>query len=197
MTDRSPSIAVIAAGPRRGSHCNRIASFAAHRLARDGLDVALVITHLLPAAALLGGERTEPSIAAALRQVRSADAVILASPIAHGAFGASLKAWLGLLRPGELQDKSVLPIATGPTGGDTLAFSCALGPVLVVLGVPEPRPTLFVADAWIGDDHGGDASRTGGGELALHEVVRARVERALDGLARSVVPARRRSGSAP
>jgi FMN reductase len=109
----------------------------------------------LPAGPLLAGDSAEPQIAAAVAAVRSAQLVLVATPIYKAAYSGLLKAFLDLLPQDALRGKTVVPLATGGSIAHLLALDYALKPVLGALGAHDIRAPIFATDAQLPADAGG------------------------------------------
>lgn len=101
----------------------------------------------LPAQPLLQADVRHPAIEAALQAVAGAQLLIVATPIYKAAYSGLLKAFLDLLPPDALRDKTVLPLATGGSAAHLLALDYALKPVLGALGARHILDGVFATDA--------------------------------------------------
>jgi FMN reductase len=173
--DGLPEIVAIAGTTTLAGPTNRLIVRAAERLAAQGHEVTSVLLPQVPAAALAEGDLRDPQLAAAVRLVGQARALVFASPARLVTFCAALERFLAVLPADSLRDKIVLPIATGPSRKFVAAFDRALGLALARLGAPKVLPTLFVA---VDDVHG---------DPRVDPTVTAskRLDRALQGLRRA------------
>ena len=145
------SILVLTGSPSARSRTSALALHVGDELALDGHDVEVIHLRRLPAAALLSADTADPAIAAAVRAVIAADAVVVATPIYKASYSGLLKVFLDLLPQAALQGKVVLPLATGGTVAHLLAIDYGLRPVLVSLGARHITAGRFVLDTHI--DH--------------------------------------------
>src|SRR4051812_9038638 len=141
-----PSVVTIAGSPSHPSRTAALALYVAELLRARGFDLEAIHVRDLPARELLAGQAADPVIAAAIRHIERADAVVVATPIYKAAYSGVLKAFLDLLPQFALAGKVVLPLATGGTVAHVLALDYALRPVLVSLGAQHIVNGLFVLD---------------------------------------------------
>lgn len=137
-------ILVISGSPSVVSRTDGVLSHLARRLQVAGHDVQHLRLRELPAGPLLAAEVAQPDIAAAVRAVDAADAVVVGSPIHKAAYSGLLKTFLDLLPQYALRGKSVLPIATGGSPAHVLAVDYALRPVLASMGPAHIGQGWFV-----------------------------------------------------
>ena len=105
-------LVTIAGSPASPSRCVAALDTARALLERRGLTTAAITLRDLPAEALLWARADDPAIARAIALVAEARAVVVATPVYKAAYSGLLKAYLDLLPPGALANKSILPIAT-------------------------------------------------------------------------------------
>lgn len=153
------SILIVTGSPSAVSRTTALAQHVGAELDREGHRVTYLNLRDLPPDALLGASTGEPAIAAAVRQVLEADALVVATPIYKASYSGLLKVFLDLLPQSALLGKVVLPLATGGTIAHLLAIDYSLRPVLVSLGASHITTGRFVLDVHI--DH-----RSGGPVLA-------------------------------
>lgn len=158
------SILILTGSPSPRSRTSALAVHVGDELAADGHHVTVLPLRDLPAGALLSADTADPQIAAAVRQVIAADALIVATPIYKASYSGLLKVFLDLLPQSALQGKVVLPLATGGTVAHLLAIDYSLRPVLVSLGASHITTGRFVLDTHI--DH------TSGGPVLVDETTR-------------------------
>ncbi|WP_298460667.1 NADPH-dependent FMN reductase [uncultured Cellulomonas sp.] len=144
-------ILVLTGSPSSRSRTSALALHVADDLALEGHDVEVLHLRGLPAQALLHADTTDPAIAAAVRAVIAADAVVVATPIYKASLSGLLKVFLDLLPQAALGGKVVLPLATGGTVAHLLAIDYGLRPVLSSLGARHVVAGRFVLDTHI--DH--------------------------------------------
>ncbi len=108
--------------------------------------VALQVRQL-PADALLGADATDPVLREALSLVHEADAIVVGTPVYKASFSGALKAFLDLLPQDGLDDKLVLPVATGGSQSHMLALDYALRPVLASMGPRHILPGIYATSS--------------------------------------------------
>lgn len=140
------SVVTITGSPSLPSRSAAVALHVSELLRARGFDLELINVRDLPAAGLVTGQASDPVIAAAIRQVERADAVVVATPIYKASYTGVLKAFLDVLPQAALTGKVVLPLATGGTIAHVLALDYALRPVLVSLGAQHIVNGLFILD---------------------------------------------------
>lgn len=86
-----------------------------------------------------------------IEQLKSADGLIVATPIYKASFSGALKTLLDLLPERALDGKVVLPLATGGTVAHLLAVDYALKPVLNALKAQEILHGVFADDSQVID----------------------------------------------
>jgi len=166
-------ILVLTGSPSLRSRTSALALHVADELSLDAHDVDVLHLRGLPAQALLSADTADPAIAAAVRLVIAADAVVVATPIYKASYSGLLKVFLDLLPQAALQGKVVLPLATGGTVAHLLAIDYGLRPVLVSLGARHITTGRFVLDTHI--DH------LSGGPVLVDETSRACIARTVAG----------------
>lgn len=134
----------ISASPQDGSSTLAVLGAVNRRLAGAGHQVDTLRLRDLPAAALLAADRSDSAVAAALEQVRTADALVVATPIYQASYAGLLKVFLDVVPQFGLRGKAVLPLATGGSTAHVLSVDYALRPVLSVLGARHVAPGWFV-----------------------------------------------------
>lgn len=149
------AVLVLSGSPSAVSRTSAVARHVADDLAAEGHRVHELLLRELPPGALLAGEASDAAIAAAVRDVIAADALIVATPIYKASYSGLLKVFLDLLPQGALQGKVVLPLATGGTLAHLLAIDYSLRPVLVSLGARHITTGRFVLDTHIDHRSGG------------------------------------------
>lgn len=167
------SILILAGSPSARSRTGALAQHVGDELALDGHSVEILALRDLPAGALLAADAADPAIAAAVRQVLAADALVVATPIYKASYSGLLKVFLDLLPQSALQGKVVLPLATGGTVAHLLAIDYGLRPVLVSLGARHITTGRFVLDTHI--DH------VSGGPVLVDDTARECIQRTAAG----------------
>ncbi|MDE9365844.1 NADPH-dependent FMN reductase [Luteipulveratus sp. YIM 133132] len=142
-------VVAISSSPSSTSRTEAVLGTVTGALSADGHDVHTIALRSLPAAPLLLGDATDPSVAAAAERVTTADAVIVTTPVYKASFGGLLKTFLDLLPQYALQGKAVLPLATGGTPAHVLVVDYALRPVLSSLGATHITPGWFVQSSHV------------------------------------------------
>ena len=143
------SILLIAGCPSEHSRSAALLDAVSQRLGlRHALIERLHIRDLSPQALLLA-DVGHKSIRAALSQVETARAVVVATPVYKAAYSGVLKVFLDLLPQSALKGKVVLPLATGGSPHHMLALDYALRPVLQSLAARHILPGVFATDAQI------------------------------------------------
>ncbi len=163
------SVLVLTGSPSTVSRTAALARHVGDELALAGHDVSTLAIRSLPPAALLAADTADPEVAAAVRSVIGADALVVATPIYKASYSGLLKAFLDLLPQSALAGKVVLPLATGGTVAHLLAIDYSLRPVLASLGARHVTAGRFVLDTHI--DH------TSGGPVLVDQTARECVAR--------------------
>ena len=140
------SVVTITGSPSHPSRTAALALHVADQLRARGFELESINVRDLPARELLTAQAAAPAIAAAIRHIERADAVVVATPIYKAAYSGALKAFLDLLPQFALAGKVVLPLATGGTLAHVLALDYGLRPVLVALGAQHIVNGLFILD---------------------------------------------------
>lgn len=140
------SVVTITGSPSHPSRTAALALHVADQLRARGFELESISVRDLPARELLTAQAADPVIAAAIRHIERADAVVVATPIYKAAYSGALKAFLDLLPQFALAGKVVLPLATGGTLAHVLALDYGLRPVLVALGAQHIVNGLFILD---------------------------------------------------
>ncbi|MBV8605757.1 MAG: NADPH-dependent FMN reductase [Pelomonas sp.] len=168
-------IVAISGSPQARSRSTALLQLALARLEQHDGDPGwqhVIHARELPAASLLGADREDADIVAALAAVQAADLVVVATPIYKAAYSGLLKTFLDLLPQDGLRGKTVLPLATGGSAAHLLALDYALRPVLAALGARHILDGVFATDAQLLSHETGYLP-----EPALVE----RIDRALEG----------------
>jgi FMN reductase len=139
-------VLAITASPSRTSRSQALAERALALAAEAHLRIGLISVRELPAVELVAGDTTAPAIAAAVRQIGEARAIVVITPIYKAAYTGLLKLFLDLLPAGAFAHKAVLPIALAASAGHALALEHALKPVLASLSPRLILPGLFALD---------------------------------------------------
>lgn len=150
------SILLIAGSPSEHSRSAALLDAVHQRLGlRHALIERLHIRDLSPQALLLA-DVGHKSIRAALSQVETARAIVVATPVYKAAYSGVLKVFLDLLPQSAFEGKAVLPLATGGSPNHMLALDYALRPVLQSLASRHILPGVYATDAQIPKDDEGE-----------------------------------------
>jgi len=139
-------VVTISASPLQASRTQLLAAQVGAAVAARGIAVETINVRDLPAEDLLWGRTDAPAIRRALDLIARASGVVVATPVYKAAYTGVLKAFLDLLPQFGLQDKVVLPLATGGTLAHVLSIDYALRPVLLALGAQHVVTGLFILD---------------------------------------------------
>jgi FMN reductase len=148
MSDRDGRrrLLLVSGSPSRRSKTSVVLEKVARRATDAGAVAEIVSVRDFPAEALICGDITEPSLAHFLRQVASARAIVIATPIYKASYTGALKTLLDIIPPGALAGKTVLPLATAGTLAHFLALDFALRPVLTFLGARDTLANVFLLE---------------------------------------------------
>ena len=137
------TVAVVAGNPKPASRTLDAATRVATALGGESPEVVIDVVAL--GAGLLGFG--DPGVAAAVEQVRSSPAVVVASPTYKASFTGVLKAFLDQFPGGGLSGVVAFPLMLGGAWGHSLAPEVFLKPVLVELGATCPVNGLYLLDS--------------------------------------------------
>lgn len=137
------SILLLSGSPAASSSGARLLQHVGDKLALHGHRTSRLQVRDLPAAALLQADLTDPAIARALALVAQADAIVIATPVYKASYTGLLKAFLDLLEQDGLDNKLVLPLATGGSQSHMLVLDYALRPVLASLSPRTILPGIY------------------------------------------------------
>ena len=108
-----------------------------------------------------------PRLAAILRKVTEADALIAVSPIFSASYSGLFKMFFDVLEPDALQGKPVLIGATGGSARHSLALEYALRPLFTYLhAVVAPTGIFAAPEDWASENVLSTRLARAGGELA-------------------------------
>ena len=139
----------ISASPQQISSTHSLLTHVNRRILGARHTVGTLQVRDLPAQALLAADVHDPEIAAAVSAVRTADAIVVATPVYQAAYSGLLKVFLDLLPQFAFRGKAVLPIVTGGSPAHVLAVDYALRPVLANLGAAHIGQGWFVPSSHI------------------------------------------------
>ena len=137
------SILLLGGSPAATSSGARLLQHIGDKLAVHGHRSTTLQVRDLPAAALLQADLADPAIARALQLVAQADAIVIATPVYKASYTGLLKAFLDLLAQDGLDNKLVLPLATGGSQSHMLVLDYALRPVLASLSPRTILPGIY------------------------------------------------------
>lgn len=166
-------ILVISGSPSAVSRTDGVLSHLVRRFQVGGHEVQQVRLRDLPAGPLLAADVTRPEIAAAVRAVDAADAIVIGSPVFKAAYSGLLKSFLDLLPQFAFRGKSVLPIVTGGSPAHVLAVDYALRPVLASMGPAHIGQGWFVLSEHVQLFPGGGVLLDAKASAPLYEVTDA------------------------
>ncbi|KAF3996420.1 NADPH-dependent FMN reductase [Glaciimonas immobilis] len=173
------TILLLAGSPSAPSRSTRILHHIGEKLALLGHRYTKLDVRDLPGDAVLRADFSNVEIQAALAQVAAATAVVISTPVYKAAYSGALKAFLDLLPQFGLQDKLVLPLATGGGQSHMLALDYALRPVLSSLGPKHVLKSIYAIEAqvlWSED-----------GGLVLADEIIGRINEGVDQLSSGLV----------
>ncbi|RXZ81177.1 FMN reductase (NADPH) [Paenibacillaceae bacterium] len=142
-------VVVLTGSPTGGSRLFALVDYAAQQLQERGAEVEYVHATDIPAEDLIFAKFDSAAVKAAVAQVESADAVIVASPVYKAAYTGVLKTLLDLLPQKALEKKIVLPLFIGGTIAHFLTIDYALKPVLSALGARYILTGVFAVDSQV------------------------------------------------
>lgn len=134
--------AVVVGNPKPGSRTLAAATTVVRRLTDAEPDLVVDLARLGPA--LLDWQ--DPSIAALVEAVGSADLVVVASPTYKATYTGLLKLFLDRFAGGGGLRGAAVPLMLGAASDHALAPELHLRPLLVELGASVPTPALYVLD---------------------------------------------------
>ncbi|WP_040796298.1 NADPH-dependent FMN reductase [Nocardia higoensis] len=135
---------VVAGNPKPASRTLDAATLVASAITGSPPDAVVDVITL--GAGLLGWG--DEGVAEAVRIVREADLVIVASPTFKATYTGVLKLFLDQFPTGDgLRDVVVVPLMLGAGPAHAMAPDLLLKPVLVELGAITPAPGLYLGDS--------------------------------------------------
>lgn len=144
-------VITLAGSPRFPSRSSALLEYARKQLRK--LDIEVYHWHLQNFAPedLLYARFDSPALQALTEQLATADGIIIATPVYKASFSGGLKTLLDLLPERALDNKVVLPLASGGTIAHMLAIDYALKPVLNALKAQEILHGVFADDSQFTD----------------------------------------------
>ena len=173
------TILLLAGSPSAPSRSTRVLHHIGEKLALLGHRYTKLDVRDLPGDAVMRADFGNVAIQTALAQVAAATAVVVSTPVYKAAYSGALKAFLDLLPQFGLQDKLVLPLATGGGQSHMLALDYALRPVLSSLGPRHVLQSIYATEAQV------SWSEEGG--LVLAEEIVSRINEGVDQLSNSLL----------
>ncbi|MCG5042875.1 NADPH-dependent FMN reductase [Enterobacteriaceae bacterium 155047] len=144
-------VITLAGSPRFPSRSSALLEYARDRLTSLGIDVCHWHLHNFEPEDLLYARFDSPALKTFIEQLSEADGLIVATPVYKASFSGALKTLLDLLPERALEQKVVLPLATGGTVAHLLAVDYALKPVLSALKAQEILHGVFADDSQVID----------------------------------------------
>ncbi len=143
------SVLLIAGSPSGQSRAAALLEQVGKGLVQGGVSRSLLDLRLLPAQPLLLGDAAQPELASALRRVKEARALVIATPVYKAAYSGLLKVFLDLLPQDALSKKWVLPLVTSGSPHHLLAIDYSLRPVLQALSAGHVLPGVYATESQI------------------------------------------------
>lgn len=144
----------ISGSPSPRSRSGVVLKHAGQWLTDLGVEVSAVRIQDFNAEELLFARFDSPAVIAFIEAVAKADGLLIGTPVYKASFSGALKTLLDLLPERSLQDKVVLPLATGGSIAHMLAVDYALKPVLSALKCQEVLHAVFAIDGQISYSQG-------------------------------------------
>ncbi len=144
-------VITLAGSPRFPSRSSALLEYAREQLTSLDIEVCHWNLHNFAPEDLLYARFDSPALKTLTEQLKSADGLIVATPVYKASFSGALKTLLDLLPERALEGKVVLPLATGGTVAHLLAVDYALKPVLNALKAQEILHGVFADDSQVID----------------------------------------------
>lgn len=144
-------VITLAGSPRFPSRSSALLEYARDKLSARDIEVCHWHLQNFAPEDLLYARFDSPALLALIEQLQDADGLVVATPIYKASFSGALKTLLDLLPERALQNKVVLPLATGGTVAHLLAVDYALKPVLNALKAQEILHGVYADDSQIAD----------------------------------------------
>lgn len=143
-------IVSVVGNPKAASRTRQVAEAVAERigtaLVASGHPAAFEVIEVSElGAGLLGWG--DPAVGAALNTIRSADALVIATPTYKATYTGLLKLLLDQIGAGELAGIPAVPVQVAAAPQHALAVEVHLRPVLVEIGAAVPTTGVFVLDS--------------------------------------------------
>ncbi len=144
-------IITLAGSPRFPSRSTALLTLCQRLLEARGIEVVAWNIHNFPPEDLLHARFDSAAVQAFSADVASAAGIIVATPVYKASFSGALKSVLDLLPERALEEKVVLPLASGGSVAHMLALDYALKPVLSALKAQDILQGVFAQDQQITD----------------------------------------------
>ncbi|MEV2277655.1 NAD(P)H-dependent oxidoreductase [Nocardiopsis sp. NPDC049922] len=147
----SSHVVALVGNPRSGSRTARAAEHLARLLSAAIRSDAPVTTVDLSAYGPAVLDPRAADVDSAVDTVRSADLLVVASPVYKGTFTGLLKSFLDRMPPEALRGTVCVPLMVGASDAHSSAPEASLRPVLVELSAICPTPALYLKEAVLGE----------------------------------------------
>ena len=144
-------VITLAGSPRFPSRSSALLEYARKQLRKQNIEVYHWHLQNFEPADLLYARFDSPALQTLTEQLATADGIIIATPVYKASFSGGLKTLLDLLPERALDNKVVLPLASGGTIAHMLAVDYALKPVLNALKAQEILHGVFADDSQVTD----------------------------------------------
>ena len=171
-------IVLLSGSPSASSRSAALLEHARAALQRQGYTVETVGVRDFPAEDLLLARFDQPSVQRLISLVDKAHGLVVATPVYKAAYAGALKLLLDVLPERALENKVVLPIASGGSPAHMLILDYALKPVLSALNVKEVLQGVYAVDQQI--------QRQADGSVVLDKALSDRLERAVEAFGASL-----------
>ena len=142
-------ILTLAGSPRFPSRSTALLTLCQRQLEARGAEVIAWNIHNFPPEDLIHARFDSPALNAFKADIASATGVIISTPVYKASFAGALKTVLDLLPERALEEKVVLPLASGGSVAHMLALDYGLKPVLSALKAQEVLQGVFAQDLQI------------------------------------------------
>lgn len=162
-------VLLIAGSPGGSSRGSALLYALAQRLKDDGLSVRQYGLRDFSAEALVIGKFDAPEVTAFLAAVRSAKALVFATPVYKAVYSGGLKTIIDLIAPDGLEGKALLAVATAKLDAHGATVDAAFQGLYDFFRGSRRLPTLFLLDKQL---------TLAGSTLTLDEAARSAIESA-------------------
>lgn len=139
-------VLLIAGSPGGSSRGAALLNTLAERLQKDGLSVRQYGLRDFPAEALVLGKFDAPEVTAFLAAVKSAKALVFATPVYKAVYSGGLKTIIDLIAPDGLDGKALLGVATAKLDAHGKTVDAAFQGLYDFFRGSRRLPTLFLLD---------------------------------------------------